>query len=69
MGRISDIVSKRCIYEARFEESMTMNNIVSNDKWIWPEDWRRKFPILNTIKCPKVDNSQRRSHIMENYRW
>ena len=52
MGRLSEIVSKGCIYEARLDDSMTVKDIVDDGRWAWPDEWGEQFPILDAINVP-----------------
>ncbi|XP_071693679.1 uncharacterized protein [Rutidosis leptorrhynchoides] len=56
MGSLDQLISRRERYNARFKDDRTMaqyRQIVGDD---WPEEWKSKFPILNHVTIPNLQN-------------
>ena len=47
-------ITSRDIYDARFSNDAKVADMIVNDKWIWPEDWWIKFPILNFLSSLRI---------------
>lgn len=56
-GPLSMFITSRDIYDARFSNDAKVADMVVDGRWIWPDDWWIKFPILNEIQVPKLSQS------------
>ena len=56
---LSDFISARELYNARFNGDCTVDKIISNGIWSWPDDWFIKFPNLRNIQIPTLLNDTR----------
>ncbi|GJS20998.1 RNA-directed DNA polymerase, eukaryota, reverse transcriptase zinc-binding domain protein [Tanacetum coccineum] len=45
-------------YNARFNKGACIADMIQDGKWIWPDDWWSKFPILKQIKVPSLNNEK-----------
>ncbi|GKE10717.1 RNA-directed DNA polymerase, eukaryota, reverse transcriptase zinc-binding domain protein [Tanacetum coccineum] len=57
-GPISKYISDREIYNARFNKNACIADMIKDGNWIWPDDWWSKFPILNNIVVPCLNNER-----------
>ncbi|GKB83822.1 RNA-directed DNA polymerase, eukaryota, reverse transcriptase zinc-binding domain protein [Tanacetum coccineum] len=55
-GPNSKFISDREIYNARFNKGACIVDMIQDGKWIWPNGWWSKFPILKQIKVPALNN-------------
>ena len=55
-GPLSEFISARDVYNARFTNECTLDKLINNGEWTWPEEWLVKFPVLNTIQVPILLN-------------
>lgn len=55
-GPLCDFISTREIYNARFMNSCTVDKLIQNGNWSWPVKWHIKFPNLNNIQVPTLQN-------------
>nr|GEX34492.1 hypothetical protein [Tanacetum cinerariifolium] len=51
------IVSRRDIYTAGFNINDTVFSVIKENQWIWPKEWFLKYPILNQIPVPNINNA------------
>ena len=51
-GPLCDFISKRAIYEARLDDGMKISGMIGNGKWIWPQGWESRFPVLKDLDVP-----------------
>ncbi|GJV28501.1 hypothetical protein Tco_1384949 [Tanacetum coccineum] len=43
---LSNSISNRHIYEAGFQLSAKVSNVVSHGNWLWLDDWHLKYPMI-----------------------
>ncbi|PWA72453.1 RNA-directed DNA polymerase, eukaryota, Reverse transcriptase zinc-binding domain protein [Artemisia annua] len=55
MGVLSNIITRRNVYDARFQDNMNVDEMVNNGEWRWPVEWVEMYPDLNEIPIPAVD--------------
>lgn len=55
-GPLSQYISQREIYNARLSSDNSIAEVVENGNWKWPTEWYIKYPILNNINVPVLDN-------------
>ncbi|GKC34596.1 RNA-directed DNA polymerase, eukaryota, reverse transcriptase zinc-binding domain protein [Tanacetum coccineum] len=55
---LASVISKKDIYDARFCNKAVVADMIKNGEWIWPQEWRDRFPILNTINVPNISNKK-----------
>ncbi|GKA78860.1 hypothetical protein Tco_0785397 [Tanacetum coccineum] len=48
-GPLSNFISDRDIYDARFCKDACVVDMIKEGNWIWPKDWWSKFPMLIEI--------------------
>ncbi|GJT42556.1 hypothetical protein Tco_0951271 [Tanacetum coccineum] len=48
-GPLSNVISKRDIYEARLQDEARVADIINNGQWMWPDGWMNRYPILATL--------------------
>jgi hypothetical protein len=53
---LSDFITAREMYNARFNGDCTVDKLIKNGAWCWPEDWLNKFPKLRNIQIPTLLN-------------
>ena len=56
-GPLSEFISNREIYNARLRLDCTVEDLVVDNNWCWPMDWRNKFPRLKDIQVPMLNSS------------
>ncbi|GKC61200.1 hypothetical protein Tco_1088798, partial [Tanacetum coccineum] len=59
-GPLSEMISRRSIYDERINDDIVIADIVNNGKWTWPEEWKSIYPILNSIHDPIIKDSEDR---------
>ncbi|GJZ41300.1 hypothetical protein Tco_0588186 [Tanacetum coccineum] len=52
MGILSEIVSNKDIYDARLASNMSVWDMISDNKWRWPNVWIMNHPILANFSVP-----------------
>ncbi|GJS39935.1 putative reverse transcriptase domain-containing protein [Tanacetum coccineum] len=57
---LSDVISNRDIYRARFLLSAKVKDIIVNDSSNWPDAWFSKYNQLSTIGVPHLSNTSDR---------
>nr|GEV65596.1 retrotransposable element Tf2 [Tanacetum cinerariifolium] len=57
-GPICKFIPDREIYNARFNKGACTADMIQDGKWIWPDDWWSKFPILKQIKVLALNNEK-----------
>ncbi|PWA89784.1 RNA-directed DNA polymerase, eukaryota, Reverse transcriptase zinc-binding domain protein [Artemisia annua] len=55
IGILGDVISTRSIHNARLSENLTVSDMIVNDQWRWPNDWRVQYPVLASINVPKLN--------------
>ncbi|PWA72491.1 reverse transcriptase zinc-binding domain-containing protein [Artemisia annua] len=43
------------IYDARLQNDIKVANLIHNGNWCWPGDWLSRFPALNQIHYPHLN--------------
>ncbi|PWA65424.1 reverse transcriptase zinc-binding domain-containing protein [Artemisia annua] len=43
------------MYDARLDDNMTVNDMVNNGSWRWPEVRSEMFPMLNSLQVPELN--------------
>ncbi|GKA14013.1 hypothetical protein Tco_0693659, partial [Tanacetum coccineum] len=52
---LSDYIDSRDIYNARLNNNCTINDIINEGRWNWPEEWKSDFVELNQIQVPNLN--------------
>ncbi|PWA63048.1 reverse transcriptase domain, Reverse transcriptase zinc-binding domain protein [Artemisia annua] len=55
VGFLSDIIATRSIYNARLFEEKSIKEVIFNDHWRWPDDWKELYPALAHVKVPNLN--------------
>ena len=56
LGVLKDTISTRSIHNARLSENMTVNEMIYNNQWRWPNEWYAQYPLLNNLRVPQLVN-------------
>ncbi|GJW84353.1 RNA-directed DNA polymerase, eukaryota, reverse transcriptase zinc-binding domain protein, partial [Tanacetum coccineum] len=48
-------IDSRDIYDARLNNNCTINDIINEGRWNWPEEWKSDFVELNQIQVPNLN--------------
>nr|GEW86093.1 hypothetical protein [Tanacetum cinerariifolium] len=56
-GPLSNFITKRDIYDARFKSNNSVAKLIEEDRWKWPSEWLDMFPILKKIQVPSLNDS------------
>ncbi|PWA70198.1 RNA-directed DNA polymerase, eukaryota, Reverse transcriptase zinc-binding domain protein [Artemisia annua] len=54
-GPLCNTLTARKIYDARFNASNTVADIIKNGEWCWPAEWLLKYPQLSNIQVPELN--------------
>ncbi|GJR28254.1 hypothetical protein Tco_1104486 [Tanacetum coccineum] len=54
-AKVNNGISNRDIYEARFQLSAKVNNVIMNGNWLWLNDWHSKFCMLYSMVVPHLN--------------
>ncbi|GJR45485.1 RNA-directed DNA polymerase, eukaryota, reverse transcriptase zinc-binding domain protein [Tanacetum coccineum] len=57
-GPLSDNISRREIYDARFQDDDCVADLIDNGRWKWPNNWLSKFSMLESIVVPYLNENQ-----------
>ncbi|XP_071687109.1 uncharacterized protein [Rutidosis leptorrhynchoides] len=57
IGPIEQIVSRRDRYDFRLKDDMVVAEYRQLYGDSWPDEWRRKYPVLDQIKVPELKNN------------
>ncbi|GJW64883.1 RNA-directed DNA polymerase, eukaryota, reverse transcriptase zinc-binding domain protein [Tanacetum coccineum] len=52
LGPLCDFVTYRDIYDARLRPTCTVQELIKDGCWNWPEGWNEKFPQVSNIGVP-----------------
>ncbi|GJR59519.1 hypothetical protein Tco_1501681 [Tanacetum coccineum] len=53
-GLLSNIITRRDIYDARFNDSDCVADLIEDRRWKWPSEWFEKFRVLKSINIPSL---------------
>ncbi|GJW05389.1 RNA-directed DNA polymerase, eukaryota, reverse transcriptase zinc-binding domain protein [Tanacetum coccineum] len=53
-GPLCDLIPFRSRYEARLDEKTKVADMIVNNEWAWPDDWKTKFCSITRIKVPTL---------------
>lgn len=53
-GVLSNIVTKRDIYDTRLQDDICVHDMVVNNNWKWPDDWLDIFPSLSNFSVSNI---------------
>ncbi|XP_071714139.1 uncharacterized protein [Rutidosis leptorrhynchoides] len=56
LGPLANIVSYRDINSAGYSTTSKVHDVVDQSGWKWPANWNLKYPILNLIQPPVINN-------------
>nr|GEV05254.1 hypothetical protein [Tanacetum cinerariifolium] len=56
-GPLSNFITKRDIYDARFKSNNSVAELIEEDRWKWPSKWLDMFLILKKIQVPSLNDS------------
>ncbi|GKE35893.1 RNA-directed DNA polymerase, eukaryota, reverse transcriptase zinc-binding domain protein, partial [Tanacetum coccineum] len=51
---LCDLIPFRSRYEARLDEKTKVADMIVNNEWAWPDDWKTKFCSITRIKVPTL---------------
>ncbi|PWA70878.1 reverse transcriptase zinc-binding domain-containing protein [Artemisia annua] len=57
-GVLKDTISTRSIHNAKLSESMSVNEMISNNQWRWPHEWYDQYLMLSNLTVPQLDNKE-----------
>ncbi|GJX02213.1 hypothetical protein Tco_0186126 [Tanacetum coccineum] len=58
-GPLGDFITTRDLYDARLSNKSNVVSLIEDGNWCWPNEWNTKFPRLNQIPLPNLqDNKQ-----------
>nr|GEV87505.1 hypothetical protein [Tanacetum cinerariifolium] len=49
VGPLSIFFSNRSLYDARLSNNCNVKDMMRGNDWIWPDEWKLQFPILNQV--------------------
>ncbi|PWA81906.1 RNA-directed DNA polymerase, eukaryota, Reverse transcriptase zinc-binding domain protein [Artemisia annua] len=55
LGILSEFITTRSIYNARVNEKMTVNEVINNGQWRWPNEWGEQYPMLANLNVPNLN--------------
>ena len=61
LGPLSQIVTRRDLYDARFDANATISEMVSDNQWIWSNVWSIRFPEISCLPVPNLSNTSDRA--------
>nr|GEV34469.1 hypothetical protein [Tanacetum cinerariifolium] len=50
-GHFINFISNRSIYDARLKANATVAEMIVDGNWIWPTEWKEKYPTFRYIQC------------------
>nr|XP_043609703.1 uncharacterized protein LOC122581539 [Erigeron canadensis] len=53
-GPLYEFISRRDLYDARLEDTLTVDKMILNGEWSWPDGWLDIFPRLANIEVPNI---------------
>ena len=56
-GPLMRYISHRDIFDAIY---LKVGDMIGNGKWKWPPEWYEKFPLVTSIKEPKINIKARK---------
>ncbi|GKC00793.1 hypothetical protein Tco_0986929 [Tanacetum coccineum] len=61
MGPLDGFIPKREVYELILKDDITIVEMVENGTWKWPQEWYVRFPVLNNIQVPILNDTRKDS--------
>ncbi|PWA75439.1 RNA-directed DNA polymerase, eukaryota, Reverse transcriptase zinc-binding domain protein [Artemisia annua] len=58
-GIVSDVITKRTVYEERFDYDIVVAEMTENNNWKWPSEWYFKFHALQKFKVLILNNNKK----------
>ncbi|XP_071729047.1 uncharacterized protein [Rutidosis leptorrhynchoides] len=58
LGQLSDMISNRDLYEARFPLDMKVAGLIDHGQWIWTQEIIGKYPILTSLNVPILSDKE-----------
>nr|GEU75119.1 DUF1997 domain-containing protein [Tanacetum cinerariifolium] len=55
-GPLSNVITKRDIYDTRFSDSDKVVDLIENGIWKWSSDWYERFLMIRSIEVPALKN-------------
>ncbi|GKB80861.1 hypothetical protein Tco_0947756 [Tanacetum coccineum] len=59
MGPLSNVISKRDVYDARLSDQCIVDEAIKRGVWKWPNEWFGRYPILNNYGVPHLNEYRR----------
>ncbi|PWA61128.1 ankyrin repeat-containing domain, PGG domain protein [Artemisia annua] len=59
MGNLSQFISYRDVYDARFLNDNTVADMIVDNKWNWPDSWADMFPNIFNLSVPNIRHDKR----------
>ncbi|GKC62526.1 hypothetical protein Tco_1095124, partial [Tanacetum coccineum] len=56
-GPLSAFISKRNINDAGFNLTMSVNEVIEDGRWLWPQEWMTNHSLLNQIEVLVLNES------------
>ncbi|GJR87109.1 RNA-directed DNA polymerase, eukaryota, reverse transcriptase zinc-binding domain protein [Tanacetum coccineum] len=57
---LCQIITNSDIYDARFNLKASIADMITNEQWIWNDEWQEKFPNICSINVPILTNEKDR---------
>ncbi|GJS79157.1 hypothetical protein Tco_0729038 [Tanacetum coccineum] len=57
IGPLCNIITYRDLYDARLNASVSVRDLVLNNRWNWPENWNEMSPQITSMANPQVDDN------------
>ena len=58
IGPFSKFITRRDLYDARFDANATVEDMVRDNQWIWNTEQRSRFPAICNIPVPMFTNDR-----------
>ncbi|GJZ56100.1 hypothetical protein Tco_0611293 [Tanacetum coccineum] len=53
-GPLCDKIPFKCRYQTRLYEKTSVADMIVNNEWMWPKEWKTRFGFLSSIKVPDL---------------
>ncbi|GJR98294.1 RNA-directed DNA polymerase, eukaryota, reverse transcriptase zinc-binding domain protein [Tanacetum coccineum] len=53
---LSSMISKKEIFYAGFKDQDKIQDVLDDNRWKWPQNWKDKYPWITNIQTPYITN-------------
>ncbi|GJV28717.1 putative reverse transcriptase domain-containing protein [Tanacetum coccineum] len=59
IGPLFQFITHRDLYDVRLNGELKVHDMINNHKWMWPNEWQDKFPMITSLSTPCLETDTR----------